>query len=59
MFADDVKMYRRVDSMVDAQYMQAQLDKSYSWSEKRGLQLNPAKCRVLTLSDVVRLSQPI
>lgn len=50
MFADDVKMYGRVDSMVDAQYMQAQLDKLHSWSEKWGLQLNPAKCKVLTLT---------
>ena len=50
LFADDVKMYRRVDSANDVSYVQAQLDKLCSWSEKWGLKLNPAKCKVLTLT---------
>ena len=50
MFADDVKMYKRVDSTVDVRDVQAQLDKLCHWSEKWGLKLNPAKCKVLTLT---------
>ena len=50
MFADDVKMYRRIDSSVDVLYVQDQLDRLCSWSEKWGLKLNPAKCKVLTLT---------
>ena len=50
MFADDVKIYRRIDSMADVSYVQAELEKLCSWSKKWGLALNPAKCKVLTLT---------
>ena len=50
MFADDVKMYRRIDSMVDVRHLQVQLDRLVCWSERWGLKLNPAKCKVLTLT---------
>ena len=50
MLADDVKMYRRIDSMVDVRHLQVQLDRLVCWSERWGLKLNPAKCKVLTLT---------
>ena len=36
--------------MTDVRSVQAQLDRLCVWSEKWGLKLNPAKCKVLTLS---------
>ena len=50
LFADDVKMYRQVNSNDDVRYLQTQLDKLCCWSEKWGLKLNPTKCKVLSLT---------
>ena len=50
MFADDVKLYCRVDSMADVNHVQGELDKLCRWSERWGLKLNPTKCKVLTLT---------
>ena len=50
MFADDVKVYKRVDSLIDVSHAQAQLNRLCRWSEKWSLKLNAAKCKVLTLS---------
>lgn len=50
MFADDVKLYRRVDSVQDVAALQADLDKLCAWSADWGLTLNPAKCKVLTVT---------
>ena len=50
MFADDVKMYCRVDNDSDVLYLQRQIDSLCRWSETWRLTLNPVKCKVLTLS---------
>ena len=50
MFADDVKLYRRVDQSKDTALLQADLDRLHCWSKSWGLTLNPVKCKVLTLS---------
>lgn len=50
LFADDVKLYCRVDSDGDVSHLQHQLDALCEWSEAWGLTLNPLKCKVLTLS---------
>ena len=50
MFADDVKLYRRVDQRSDTAHLQADLDRLHCWSKSWGLTLNPVKCKVLTLS---------
>ena len=50
MFADDVRLYRRVDSCADTALLQADLDRLCRWSESWGLSLNPSKCKILTLS---------
>ena len=43
-------MYSRVDSVTDVCHVQAQLDRMCAWSETWGLKLDPAKCKILTLS---------
>ena len=50
MFADDVKMYGRVNSDTDANFLQHQLDILCQWSATWRLTLNAAKCKVLTLT---------
>ena len=50
MFADDVKMYSRVDTAADVSAMQRQIDRLCHWSETWGLKLNATKCKVLTLT---------
>ena len=50
MFANDVKLYGKVDSEADAKLLQSQLDNLCKWSETWRLTLNPAKCNVLTLT---------
>ena len=50
MFADDVKVYRRVDGEADVSFIQARLDSLRKWSDSWKLKLNPSKCKVLTLT---------
>ena len=50
MFADDVKLYSRVDSSADVDSLQRELDALCRWSQSWSLKLNPAKCKVLTLT---------
>ena len=45
MFADDVKIYRKVDSLDDMAHLQDDLNRICSWSKKWMLTLNPAKCK--------------
>ena len=50
MFADDVKLYSKVDTVADAAFLQQQLDDLNRWSVRWQLTLIPSKCRVLTLT---------
>ena len=50
MFADDVKLFCRVDGDNDVGHLQLQLDQLCRWSRAWGLSLNPSKCKVLSLS---------
>ena len=50
MFADDAKLYCKVDSDADVRFMQGQIDSLCRWSATWGLSLNPTKCKVLTLT---------
>ena len=50
MYADDVKLYCRVDGESDVRHLQHQLDQLCRWSKTLGLSLNPQRCKVLTLS---------
>ena len=44
-FADDTKLYRRVDSTQDAILLQNELDKLEAWSISSGLIFNQKKCK--------------
>ena len=45
MFADDVKLYKRIGSSSDIYHLQEDLDRLSRWSERWKLALNPAKCK--------------
>ena len=46
-FADDTKVFRKVDTDGDKQHLQNDLDKLVKWSEKRQMLLNFRKCKCL------------
>ena len=50
MYADDVKLLRRIRSPDDAVTLQADLDILSSWSTVWKLKLNPAKCKFITFT---------
>ena len=50
MYADDVKIFRRVENLSDGQMLQDDLCRLTSWSDKWGLSLNPAKCKSFTMT---------
>ena len=45
-----MKIYSRVDSESDVNFIQAQLDSLCKWSDRWRLKLIPSKCKVLTLT---------
>ena len=49
-FADDCKLFRKVDSAADVNELQADIDKLCEWSDKWKLTLNASKCKTLTLT---------
>jgi hypothetical protein len=49
MFADDVKIYRRITNINDCKLLQDDLDNLQKWSEKWQLHFNPTKCQLLRL----------
>lgn len=48
MYADDLKLFSRIDSMDDCILLQAKLDKVSNWCTKYKLPLNPQKCNVMS-----------
>ena len=46
-FADDTKLFRRVNNDGDKQHLQNDLDKLVKWREKRQMLLNFGKCKCL------------
>ena len=46
-FADDIKIFRRVDSLNDAMSLQEALNNLQSWSNSCGLVSNEEKCKSL------------
>jgi hypothetical protein len=49
-FADDMKLYLRINSLSDCLQLQADLDRLVTWGESLGLSLNIQKCSVMTFS---------
>ena len=49
-YADDVKIFNRINSPADAYSLQADLDRLSLWSKTWCLDLNPAKCKAITFT---------
>ena len=50
MYADDIKLYHRINSHSDTHALQADLDRLSTWSATWRLKLNPAKCHTISFS---------
>jgi Reverse transcriptase (RNA-dependent DNA polymerase) len=50
MFADDIKIFRKVNSQIDADMLQFDLDILYEWCTYNYLTLNINKCQIMTFS---------
>ena len=50
LFADDMKIYRIINSDYDSLTLQSDINRIVSWSDTWLLSLNPTKCKVLTVS---------
>ena len=55
-FADDTKIFRRIDSITDAILLQDDLNNLESWSKISGLMFNEEKCKNISIT---RRRQPI
>lgn len=49
-YADDVKLFHRVESEDDVNLLQADLDRLCNWSKTWKLKLNPLKCQTITFT---------
>ena len=47
-YADDIKIYHRIDSIHDQYLLQQELQLIYEWSVLNRRQLNCGKCKVLS-----------
>ena len=50
MYADDIKLYHRVQCTADADVLQADLARLAEWSSTWRLKLNPTKCNVISFT---------
>jgi len=50
MFADDIKLFRIVNSQLDADLLQSELNILYDWCTKNYLSLNINKCQIMTFT---------
>lgn len=47
MFADDLKFFRKVNSSLDSELLQRDLDSLFGWCSANGMSLNISKCYVI------------
>ena len=50
MYADDVKIFRKIESPSDGKLLQEDLSRLESWSIRWGLKLNPEKCKSFSMT---------
>ena len=50
LYADDVKLYRKITSPADGLRLQEDLDRLTAWSVTWGLSLNPSKCKLFSMT---------
>lgn len=53
LFADDFKIYKRIDTPLDSYLLQSDLNNIYGWSRKNSLSFNIKKCFSMTFSRKV------
>ena len=59
LYADDTKIWRRIDSMSDHIALQKSIDALYDWSIRNRMRFHPAKCQVLSvISPTTQSSNP-
>lgn len=56
LYADDLKLFTRVDSSFDVTFLQNQLDSLWQWCIQNELELNVSKCKVMTYT---RQNEPV
>ena len=56
MYADDVKIFRKIESSSDGKRLQDDLDRLKSWSIRWGLKLNPGKMQIVLYDPQARTS---
>jgi hypothetical protein len=49
-FADDTKIFRRIDSITDAMLLQDDINNLQSWSTSSGLVFNEGKCKSISIT---------
>ena len=49
-YADDVKIYRAIESSSDAQLLEEDLQRVEQWCERNSMSLNISKCEVITFT---------
>ena len=50
MYADDVKIFRKIEAPSDGKLLQEDLDRLRTWSIRWGLKLNPQKCKSFSMT---------
>ena len=50
LYADDLKLYRKMTSLHDAAALQRDLDRVNNWCQRNAMQLNVAKCETITFT---------
>ena len=54
MYADDLKLFRRINTQADADILQSNLDKLQSWCETNKMSLSISKCGATSLTRKTR-----
>ena len=49
LFADDTKIFRKIENAEDSDKLEEDLSKVYKWSEKWLLKFHPQKCSVMRI----------
>ena len=55
MFADDLKVFKKIETRLDSNLLQSDLDHLHTWCVENRLMLNPAKCKVIIFSKSRKL----
>ena len=54
LYADDTKIWRKINSSIDEKILQRDIDALCTWSKKNKMKFHPKKCKVLSVSTCNR-----